>query len=176
MSKVSYPCVGGPGGSCPSLCCYQAADALKSIVDLKLSGQPVDPKIFDFPYTVDQQTGKCENVLDDGGCAVYLNRPILCNIEKAAEAMGLDPIIFLPANAEQCNAFMDAHSIPKEKQIDIEKYRLQLIDEWVANQKTNGNVQNRERGTSGGESRDANPDSNPHAKYPLTEDESIKPE
>src|SRR6476660_8165251 len=135
MTKVSYPCVGGPGGACPSLCCYQAADALKSIVDLKLSGHPVDPAIFDFPYKVDPHSGKCENVLDDGGCAVYLNRPLLCNIEAAARAMNLDPVIFMPANAEQCNTFMTENGIPKEKQIDIEKYRLQLIDEWIVNQK-----------------------------------------
>jgi Fe-S-cluster containining protein len=171
MNKVPYPCKGGPGGACPSLCCYQAADALKSIVDLKLSGHPVDPKIFDFPYKVDEH-GKCENVLEDGGCAVYLNRPLLCNIEKAAEAMGLDPIIFMPANAEQCNAFMDAHLIPKEKQIDVEKYRIELIDQWV---KDNANVQNSKGGTSGGESRDANTEPNPYAKYPITPDEATPP-
>jgi Fe-S-cluster containining protein len=135
MSKVSYPCVGGPGGACPSLCCFQAAESLKSIVDLKLSGHPVDPAIFDFPYSVDQETGKCENVMEDGGCKVYLDRPILCNIEKAAIAMGFDPMIFQPANTQQCNDMMTEHGIPKEQQIDIEKYRLQLLDEWTANQK-----------------------------------------
>lgn len=135
MSNVKYPCVGGPGGVCPSLCCYQAADALKAIIDLKLAGYPVNPKIFDFPYTVDQRTGKCENVLDDGGCKVYLDRPLLCNIEKAAEAMGLDPMIFMPANAEACNDHMTNAGIPKELQIDIEKYRLALLQDWRSSKK-----------------------------------------
>jgi hypothetical protein len=132
MSKIPFPCVGGPQGACPSLCCYQAADALKSIVDLKLSGHPVDPAIFDFPYKVDEFSGKCENVMEDGGCKVYLDRPILCDIRKAAEAMNIDPMIFLPSNAEQCNVNMTNHGIPKEKQIDIEKFRLDLIKEYLA--------------------------------------------
>ena len=148
-SKVPYPCKGTPnGGACPSLCCFQAADALKGIVDLKLSGQPVDPKIFDFPYTVDQITGRCENVMDDGGCKVYLDRPLLCNIEKAAEAVGLDPMIFMPANAEACNHHMTNAGIPKEQQIDVEKYRIDLINDW----------------------RNAKPH-NPTAQYPLTPEE-----
>jgi Fe-S-cluster containining protein len=138
MSKLPYPCKGGPEGACPSLCCFQAADALRSILDLKLSGHPVDPVIFDFPYKIDQHSGKCENVLDDGGCKVYLDRPVLCDVKKAAEAMSLDPMIFLPSNAEQCNEFMTNRGIPKELQIDIEKYRLQLIDEWTTAKKPTG--------------------------------------
>jgi hypothetical protein len=173
MNKVPYPCKGGPGGVCPSLCCFQAADALKSIVDLKLSGHPVDPAIFDFPYKVDQETGKCENVLDDGGCAVYLNRPLLCNIEKAAQAMNLDPMIFTTSNAQQCNDHMTNYGIPKEQQIDIEKYRIQLIDEWIINQKQDGKLQNSERGTDRDTGRNTHADqaTNPHAKYPLTPDD-----
>lgn len=133
MSKeIPYPCVGGPGGSCKSLCCFQAADALKSIVDLKLSGQPVDPAIFDFPHRVDKVTGRCEKLSEDNSfCTVYLERPILCSIEKACEAMNLDPVIFLPANAEQCNAFMTEAGIAKEQQIDVEAYRLRLLKETM---------------------------------------------
>lgn len=161
MSKIPYPCVGGPGGACPGLCCYQAADALKSMIDLRASGHKIDPKILDFPYTVDQVSGRCENLMDDGGCKVYLDRPLLCNITEAAKALNFDPMIFLPANAEACNNHMDNAGIPREQQIDIEKYRIDLLNNWK-----DAKLPDNQRGAD----RDR-VEPNPHAQYPLTPDE-----
>lgn len=128
MSKVPYPCVGGPEGSCKSLCCFQAAEALHAILDLKISGGDVDVKIFEFPHKVDEQTGRCEKLsADNTFCTVYLDRPLLCNLEKTAEAIGVDPMFFLPSNAEACNSHMTEAGVPKEQQINVEQYRLDLL-------------------------------------------------
>lgn len=149
MSKTPYPCKGGPEGVCRSLCCFQAADALHSILDLKLAGVPVDPKILDFPYTVDSESGRCEKLSPDGTfCTVYLDRPLLCNIDKAAVALGLDPMLFLAGNAEACNNHMTDAGVPKEQQIDLEKYRVSLAEEYLKS-KEDGTFRDSKRGANG---------------------------
>jgi len=120
---------------CASLCCMQAKDALKGIIDLMTDPDMpmnIDPAILHFPYKVDQETGRCEKLsADNTFCTVYLDRPILCNLDKATKAMGFPMELFWPSNAEACNHYLTEAGIPKDQQIDLDRLRMDLLQQSV---------------------------------------------
>lgn len=78
MSK--YPCTG-----C-GMCCRNVGIAVSSAKRMIVEGNTdsyVD-EVAAFPFPVDDQ-GACVNLLPDNKCAVYDNRPDICDIEKTWE-------------------------------------------------------------------------------------------
>ena len=65
------------------LCCTRLSTALKNQADLPWAKAAVDS----FPYKA-RPDGSCE-MLDGNRCSVYDNRPLLCNLERAAEELDM---------------------------------------------------------------------------------------
>ena len=92
----NYPCIG-----C-GLCCTK----IREIKETKDENYDFIRKaVEEFPYG-HKEDGSCENLMEDGLCAVYLDRPLLCNIEKIYESsideLGLDRVDFFNLNIEGC--------------------------------------------------------------------------
>lgn len=65
------------------LCCAHVGDGVKLMRRLVLEGSN-DPMHFAgavFPYEFDE-TGRCSKLTEDNQCAVYENRPLICNIQQ----------------------------------------------------------------------------------------------
>jgi Fe-S-cluster containining protein len=77
----------------------------------KLKGTP-----FEFPHKWDE-SGACEMLGADNRCKVYDDRPLICNIQRFAEALSLDPAEFRAANIKACNQLMDDEGLPPELRI-----------------------------------------------------------
>lgn len=98
-----------------SLCCFHAKEVL---ADLKALNEdwPLPEGALVFPYKTDEVTGRCEKLTDDGACSVYLNRPMMCNVDRMAEGMGLPKDVFYQMNIQGCNAlkeeFVKTNKIP----------------------------------------------------------------
>ena len=103
---MDFPCTG-----C-GLCCKRVGPAVIGARKLVATGnENVYVKdVAAFPYSFDA-TGKCENLLPDNKCAVYENRPLVCDIgrvwEKHHQPGGIitKESYFLSA-AELCNSMM----------------------------------------------------------------------
>lgn len=61
---------------------------------------------FHFPFKWDE-TGRCEMLTEDNKCSVYEDRPLLCNVEKISDFLGLDKKKFYKLNNIACNELMD---------------------------------------------------------------------
>lgn len=98
---MKYPC-----SMCGS-CCKRVNKAVENI-DV---GEP-------FPYKWDE-TGRCENLNQDNSCAVYENRPLLCNIDAIADKFGIEKVQFYKANISACNKMMDEDNVPFKFKIPV---------------------------------------------------------
>lgn len=112
MNEIKFPCSG-----C-GVCCKRVDRLAKENGIDKLS--PDDPLYF--PYKHDE-TGRCENLLPDNSCAVYETRPLICNIDKTGEHLGIKKEILHYNNIKKCNTMM------AEDKID-EKFRIPF-PEWL---------------------------------------------
>lgn len=93
-------------------CCCRKVD----LVVKAIGSVDPDNELY-FPYKWDN-TGRCENLTKENLCAVYDNRPLLCNIDRFMDrfaVVGKDE--FYAANIESCNALMDQENIPIEFRI-----------------------------------------------------------
>lgn len=57
-------------------------------------------KPLGFPYRV--INNRCEMLGINDRCKIYNNRPLMCNVEKYAETMGIDKELFFKRNEEAC--------------------------------------------------------------------------
>ena len=97
---MKFPCIG-----C-GLCCRRVGPIAE-----KLKGT-----VLEFPYAYDD-TGRCEMLGEDSRCKVYETRPLICNIERAAELLGKDKAAFYADNIKACNKMMDEAGLPPEMRI-----------------------------------------------------------
>jgi len=86
-----YPCI-----KC-GLCCRRINVAVETAKEL--FGK------IDFPYKWDV-SGKCEMLGDDEMCKVYDNRPLICNIDKMAEFIGVNKKEVYELNVSACNELL----------------------------------------------------------------------
>jgi Fe-S-cluster containining protein len=63
------------------LCCAKIGKALDGLEDLVARGNknPIYLEAMTFPYETDV-TGRCSQLMENNLCAVYDNRPLICNI------------------------------------------------------------------------------------------------
>lgn len=102
---MTFPCT-----SCGA-CCRRINIAVKNFY----TDDPNNPLYF--PYSWDEN-GVCENLTDDNKCKVYNNRPLLCNVEKFGEFIGVEKDAFFDYNIRACNALMDEDNLPLELRIN----------------------------------------------------------
>lgn len=98
MSKP-FPCT-----SCGA-CCRRISLA----VEYHKTDDPKDPLYF--PYKWDED-GVCEMLQPGNLCKVYHDRPLICNVERYAEYMGVDRRAFFKLNVSACNTLMDEDGLP----------------------------------------------------------------
>jgi hypothetical protein len=85
-----------------SLCCRKISEVLSSPA---ASISPLVKRVIDaFPYKADE-TGSCE-MLVDGKCSVYENRPDICNVDTMADLHGVPREVWYRFSASGCNALI----------------------------------------------------------------------
>lgn len=111
MELPDFPCSG-----CGQ-CCRFIGKVLNSNVDVNT---PIGALIKEFPYKPNEQ-GDCE-MLVDGKCSVYENRPVLCNIQKMSELFySDDPIGHYLDCAYVCNALIQHAGLDSSYMINVEE-------------------------------------------------------
>lgn len=100
-----FPCTG-----CGSCC--KRIDRLIDNINLFPKEQQ---ELLHFPYK--HEDGVCENLMEDNKCAIYENRPLICNIDKFIEVFELDKIQFYTDNINVCNKIMDEDGVSNELRI-----------------------------------------------------------
>lgn len=55
-----------------------------------------------FPHLIDGD-GRCEMLDKNNKCKIYESRPIICNIDKMQEYLGIPKYIFYEMNRKSCN-------------------------------------------------------------------------
>jgi Fe-S-cluster containining protein len=103
---MSYPCTGCGG-------CCQRVDKIS------LKGLGEDHPLF-FPYKWDEK-GVCEKLTKENKCSVYESRPLVCNIDKLADQIGLDKDTFYRENILACNKIMEEDGKPMEFRISLKQ-------------------------------------------------------
>jgi len=86
-----YPCI-----KC-GLCCKRVN---KAVENMKLMFGEVD-----FPYKWDE-TGRCEMLDENNLCKVYETRPLMCNVNRFGELIGVNEIEFFNLNIDACNLLL----------------------------------------------------------------------
>ena len=87
----------------------------RSVAILRLIGiKPGDP--LDFPHQFDE-TGRCEKLGEDNKCTVYEDRPVICNLDKMLEILGIDKKQGYIENIKACNRLMDEDGIDESFRI-----------------------------------------------------------
>lgn len=77
-----------------------------------------------FPYKTDE-LGVCEKFISEGdhpGCSVYEDRPLLCDSDKMAVLMGIQPEELYKLNAIMCNYMIRAAGLPASYLIDEDQF------------------------------------------------------
>lgn len=106
-----FPCTG-----CGQ-CCKNIGKVLNSNVD---PNTPIGALVKEFPYKPTEE-GDCE-MLVDGKCSVYEDRPMLCNIKKMTEVFySDDPLGHYLDCAYVCNALIAHAKLDPSYMINIEE-------------------------------------------------------
>ena len=106
------------------LCCTAAN--LGKVLDPEFTKNISPPMKFiisKFPYKL-TDTGTCE-MLKDGLCSVYDDRPLLCNIKLLAILSG-DEQFFYILNALNCNKLIDDAGLGEEYLISFRNFDINL--------------------------------------------------
>ena len=90
-----------PCSSCGE-CCRHVQDYL----DVQYDDPVYNELINRFPYNTNED-GSCEMLTKDGLCSAYENRPLLCNLKKAALLAGFRDDSWMQMQAEVCNRLID---------------------------------------------------------------------
>ena len=106
-----FPCT-----SCGA-CCRRISLAVK----FHHVQDPDDPLFF--PYKWDS-AGVCEMLLPGNLCAVYRERPLICNVERYAEHIGADRDSFFRVNISACNRLMDEDRLAPHLRINTDDKSL----------------------------------------------------
>lgn len=104
MSK--FPC-----SSCGA-CCNRIDKAIKAI---GVESKNPNSELY-FPYAWNDK-GKCEMLTEDNKCAVYDNRPTICNIDSLQQMINIPKEEFYKMNIAACNKMMDEEGIDKKYRI-----------------------------------------------------------
>jgi len=79
-----------------------------------------------FPYKAKEDGRTCEMLGDDNKCAVYKNRPDVCNIEsmfyKVHSRSGKSKKAVFLEEATLCNKFMDEDGVDKSLRVNLKQY------------------------------------------------------
>lgn len=73
-----------------------------------------------FPYNWDE-SGRCEMLTDDDKCAVYDDRPLICNIDRMYDTVHNGSMTredYHMMNAIICNKWMDENNLPIKLRIN----------------------------------------------------------
>ena len=98
MKYKNFPCT-----SCGA-CCRRIGDV---VTQLRKKTH------FDFPYQWDEN-GVCEMLNPDNTCAVYDDRPLICNIDKTIKMFDLNKDEAYRGIIKSCNSFMIEDNMPEE--------------------------------------------------------------
>ena len=105
--SMDFPCT-----SC-GLCCTTVG----SLLDQKFDDPNVQTLIDAFPFdTVD---GVCE-MLKDGLCSVYDQRPILCNVKLVGIFLGLEQNQWYKAQAATCNKVIEENQLDSSYKVVLD--------------------------------------------------------
>lgn len=96
-------------------CCRRIDKALPETREL-LKKQGVSKSLMKFPYKWDE-TGKCENLDENGKCSIYDTRPNICRVDWIIEKAKLDKNTFYPILINSCNKLMDDENIDEKFRI-----------------------------------------------------------
>ena len=72
-----------------------------------------------FPYKLTED-GSCE-MLVDGLCSVYEDRPLLCNIPLGGKALGLDEREWFELSMQNCNMLIREAGLDPKYLVSLEK-------------------------------------------------------
>lgn len=125
-----FPCTG-----CGACC--RSVDGVKE--NKHLHPKAIQELIEAFPY--DHKDGVCE-MLVDNKCAVYEDRPVLCNIEKVSEYYpDLTKEEYFKINADFCNLLQLKFDLPT-------KYRVNYATSNSSSNSSNTSVSTSGNGNS----------------------------
>lgn len=113
LKHSKFPC-----SSCGA-CCRRIKTAVHN---LGIGNVKRDDEYY-FPYQWDE-SGRCEMLTEDNKCAVYDNRPIICNIDKFCEEAGMSKKNFYEGNIDFCNKMMDEDGVDQKFRIRIKESDL----------------------------------------------------
>ncbi len=99
------------------LCCKQLANTLANQHSLP---QKLQDLLSIFPYRP-KPDGSCPKLTEDGLCSVYDSRPIICNINLAAQVLNHDIMDWYRINAENCNNLINNAGLSADYLVKIEK-------------------------------------------------------
>lgn len=115
---MDFPCTG-----CGE-CCRKVGAVL---ANRALDDTPLGKLLKIFPYKANEQ-GHCE-MLVDGKCSVYENRPLICNVRRMTEVFySADPAGHYIASAQACNHMIDEAGLDQSYKIDIDQLVAALSD------------------------------------------------
>ncbi len=106
---MDFPCTG-------CLCCCHS---MGLILENKDNLEPMQRFIASkFPYEVDEN-GCCTQLTEEGKCAVYDHRPVLCNVRLMSKFSGESEVEYFKKSAKACNQIMDDWGVEEEYRIDF---------------------------------------------------------
>ena len=73
-----------------------------------------------FPYQLTDD-GSCE-MLKDGLCSVYDDRPLLCNLKLLGKFLGADQDLFYKLNILNCNKMIDAAGLAEKYFVSLKEF------------------------------------------------------
>ncbi len=101
---MAFPCSG-----C-GLCCGSIRNGLARADDFR--GHPLlHDALLNFPFEVTAD-GACSQYRDRR-CAVYPDRPLICRVDRVAEAIGADLARWYDINAQGCNHLIREAGLPE---------------------------------------------------------------
>lgn len=103
---IKFPCTG-----CGA-CCKRIVKVLANIEEL----DEVNREKLKFPYN--HTNGVCEMLMEDNKCAVYEDRPLICNFDKFVNEYGLDRVPFFNLIIKHCNEMIDEDKIDSRFKIN----------------------------------------------------------
>lgn len=92
-----FPCT-----KCGS-CCRRIKEAVKNAMELSTFDLRFK-EVADFPFGYDEN-GSCDKLINNQ-CSVYEERPLICNIDKMGELLGIEQSENYKINIQSCNSLM----------------------------------------------------------------------
>jgi Fe-S-cluster containining protein len=107
-----FPCSG-----CGA-CCKRVGKLIDSVKGGEYEEFSIGKLLQAFPHQYNE-AGVCE-MLDNNGCKVYEDRPLICRVDDLMIAMGQDKHTWYKDNVSACNQIMDEDGIDKSYRIKWE--------------------------------------------------------